>query len=104
MRAQQSSNLENVFELSDVNFTDKYQDSHTALALETARELGCTQAFLAGYDGYSGLSMGRKEKGLFKENEYLFNQLKNNGISLVSVTETQYEGMVQTSLYKFLNV
>ncbi|MGB0805817.1 MAG: aldolase catalytic domain-containing protein [Salibacteraceae bacterium] len=95
---------ESAFELSDVNFTDKYQDSHTALALETARELGCTQVFIAGYDGYSGLSMGKKEKGLFKENEYLFTQLKNNGISLVSVTETQYEGMTQTSLYKFLNV
>jgi 4-hydroxy 2-oxovalerate aldolase len=62
------------FELSKIDFTELYQDSHTALALQTAKELNAGKVFLAGYDGYSQDNISTKEQALISENEFLFSK------------------------------
>lgn len=92
--------LKNVaYELKEVTFTPKYQDSHTALAIQTALELGLSKVYVTGYDGYSGSSMGEKEQELFRENEGLFKSAVNAGLALISITPSQYDGLEEDSVY-----
>jgi 4-hydroxy 2-oxovalerate aldolase len=81
---------DNSFELGEVNFTDKYKDAHTSLALQTAINLRSKTIYLVGYDGYKKEQIDQKEQNLFKENEYVFEKIKNNCI-LYSVTPSEYD-------------
>lgn len=97
------SKLENrAYELQEVGFTDTLKDTHTALALQTARELGITQVYTIGYDGYSAASMGEREREFFRENEYLFAQVIQAGITLTSLTATNYEQLDQKSVFAYI--
>jgi 4-hydroxy 2-oxovalerate aldolase len=89
----------NAYELKDVSFTDNLQDTHTAIALETARELGLNKIYIVGYDGYAGASMGQKEQELFAENEYLFEKAKTSGLELISLTATSYSALRKDSVF-----
>jgi 4-hydroxy 2-oxovalerate aldolase len=93
---------ENIFELSTVDFTEKFQDSHTALALQTAKSIGVTNIYLAGYDGYAGDLIGEKEQDLIFENEYLFNALNKCDIRTVSITPTKYKILELQSVYSLI--
>ena len=77
------------FELKEVSFTDNFQDSHTALALQLSLELNAQNVFLVGYDGYKGSLISPKEQGLIHENEYSFSRIKGK-LALSSLTPTQY--------------
>jgi 4-hydroxy 2-oxovalerate aldolase len=90
---------ERSFELKAVNFTDMFKDSHTALALEAALELGISTVYVSGYDGYGGETIGEKEQDLFRENEHLFKQVKKHTASLVSITPTKYAELIEDSVY-----
>jgi len=91
---------DNAFELENVSFTNKYKDSHTALALQTALSLNVNNIFVAGYDGYSDHLMGDKEQELFKENEYLFQcAVKQLGDNIISLTPTKYNQIIKKSVY-----
>jgi 4-hydroxy 2-oxovalerate aldolase len=87
------------YELKEVSFTTKYKDSHTALAIQTALELGLRKVYVTGYDGYSGGSMGEKEQELFRENEELFEHAQKAGLELITITPSQYEGLGEDSVY-----
>lgn len=88
------------FELAEVSFTNKYEDSHTAIALQTAVELGASRIYVTGYDGYFGDTIGKKEQELFLENEYLFDKFsKKFSISLVSINLSLYGGLEKDSVY-----
>lgn len=88
------------FELSDVHFTTKYKDSHTALALQSLLALGVKTAFVTGYDGYGGEQISQKEQELFLENQYLFELIKEkHGVSLSSITSTNYTELIEDSVY-----
>jgi 4-hydroxy 2-oxovalerate aldolase len=89
------------FELPDVTFTDRFQDSHTALALQAALDHKATEVWIVGYDGYP-LTMGMKERDLFVENEYMFRKIKAAGIQLHTLTPTSYELLDAQSLYSEL--
>jgi 4-hydroxy 2-oxovalerate aldolase len=91
----------NACELSKVDFTDLYQDSHTALALQTAKELGATQVYLAGYDGYSQDTITLKEQGLIVENDYLFAKFREVN-RVTSLFTTKYTVDTQ-SVYALIN-
>ena len=93
---------DNAYELKEVSFTDKLKDTHTAIALETARELGLNKIYIVGYDGYTGASMGQKEQELFVENEYLFEKAKASGLELTSLTATSYAGLKKDSVFACL--
>ena len=70
------ASLEDVaFQLKEISFTTKYQESVTALAIEAALKLKIKNIYFAGYDGYSG-DITPQEMELFNENEYIFKRLK----------------------------
>jgi len=91
------------YELAKVTFTPLYQDSHTALALQTALELSAKTVYIAGYDGYDGL-VGENERMLTYENEYLLSQVINSepGIDIATITQTKYKGIKNKSVYRLL--
>jgi 4-hydroxy 2-oxovalerate aldolase len=92
------------YELTEVNFTEKYTDSHTALALQTAIELDVEDIFVAGYDGYNEGKIGDKERELFSENEYLFEQISSRkGGTIQSLTPTKYTKLIQSNIYSILS-
>lgn len=93
---------EQAYELSEVNFTDSFEDSHTALALQTAIELKVDDIFVVGYDGYNESKMGDKERELFNENEYLFEK-GNLEVGIQSLTPTKYSKLPQSNIYSLLS-
>jgi 4-hydroxy 2-oxovalerate aldolase len=90
------------YELTKVDFTEKYKDSHSALALQSVLELGLKDVYCVGYDGYQG-NISKKEQELFMENEYLFALAKVGLLRLVSLTETYYSELTTSSVYAELN-
>jgi 4-hydroxy 2-oxovalerate aldolase len=94
---------EKVYELPSINFTDALKDSHTALALQTALDLGVSQVYLVGYDGYLGQSITQLEKTLSEENEFTFsNFILNSRCLIYSITPTCYKGIKVKSVYEEL--
>jgi 4-hydroxy 2-oxovalerate aldolase len=92
--------LENqAFELKDVSFTDQLKDTHTALAIETARVMFINKLYIVGYDGYGDEAMGKKEQELFAENELLFNKAQQAGLELISLTSTSYSKLKKDSIF-----
>lgn len=88
------------FQLNQITFSDKYTDSHSAIALQTSIELGGTSIEIIGYDGYSNLISGDKEKELFVENEYLFKEyVKSTKVKIRALTLTSYSNLFQSSIY-----
>ena len=81
---------ERAFELRDVSFTEKFKDSHTALAIQSAIEIGVKSVLIAGYDGYPDESISSKEQALFSENEYLFRKATKSLIEITAITSTRY--------------
>jgi 4-hydroxy 2-oxovalerate aldolase len=90
------------YELNKVEFTDKLKDTHTSLAIQTARELGVETIYLVGYDGYAGKAMGTKEQELFAENEYLFDKAVENGHRVISLTATTYTIPEPDSIFPYI--
>jgi 4-hydroxy 2-oxovalerate aldolase len=91
------------YELSNVEFTDKYVDSGTVLALQTALDLGVKDIYLAGYDGYQDNVISQQERIWSQENEYSFDQfkkLKDN--TILCLTPTNYKNLVVQSVYSYL--
>ena len=91
------------FELASVTFSDLYQDSHTALALQTALEISANTIYIAGYDGYDGL-IGENERMLTQENEYLLARAVNENPEkeIATITATKYNGVKNISVYGLL--
>ncbi len=87
------------FELENISFTKLTQDSPTALAIQTAINLGISQLLFVGYDGYSGNNIGEKEQDLFMENELLFADARQAGLSLYSLNTTKYKELGSKSVY-----
>lgn len=87
-------------ELKEVTFTKVNKDTHTVLALQAAIDLGATQVFMVGYDGYMEGNISQQEKSLSEENELVFkdfNVIAEN--SIVSLTPTNYKGLDVQSVY-----
>lgn len=95
--------MDKSYELKEVTFTPLYQDSHTALALQTAIELSAKNIYIAGYDGYDGL-IGENERILTSENEYLLARIveKEPKTEIATITATKYKGIKNLSVYRLL--
>jgi 4-hydroxy 2-oxovalerate aldolase len=89
-------------ELADISFTDRYRDSHTAIALQTAIELGALEVYLLGYDGYAGLAPNSKEQDLAEENNYLLAKAAHLFRRFASLTATRYNTVQPLSVYQFI--
>lgn len=94
---------EQCFELENVEFTNKIADSHTALALQAALNLGAQEVFVAGYDGYQESAITQIERALVEENEYLFKAFAEyTKRDLLSLTPTRYESLAMKSVYSLV--
>ncbi|MFD2518540.1 aldolase catalytic domain-containing protein [Salinimicrobium flavum] len=90
------------YQLNEINFTDKFHESVTSLAIETALKLGVEKFFFVGYDGYTG-AIKTQELELFNENEYIFHSLKNNReFTPISLTPTQYDNLETQSVFALI--
>jgi len=91
------------FELSAVEFTDKYKDSHTALALQTAIQLHAKNIFVVGFDGYQNVPTSAKELTLTEENNLIFKSFNDfKGINIETLTPSNYKSLKEISLYRFI--
>ncbi|PKG43432.1 aldolase catalytic domain-containing protein [Psychroflexus sp. MES1-P1E] len=93
--------MTNAYELKEINFTEKYVDSHTAIALQTAVDFRITNIQLVGYDGYHG-NISKNEHDLFIENEYMFEKMRNK-IYVSSLTPTYYKNVDHQSIFALIN-
>ena len=91
----------NAYELTDVNFTDKYKDSHTAIALQTALDYGVNEIEFVGYDGYHG-QISKQEQDLFIENEYMFKAVSNMA-KVKAITPTYYSKIEHQSIFALIH-
>lgn len=98
-----SALIERSFELDTLSFTDRYIDSGTVLALQTALDLGVKEIFLSGYDGYQDTIITQQERIWSEENEYSFSKFKDlNDRTLISLTPTNYKNLNVQSVYSYL--
>ena len=80
------------YELVKIDFTEKYRDSCTAIALQVVIEMGVKKVYLVGYDGYQDIVLSQKERDLTLENEYIFFAFNEKyPFRLVSLTPTLYK-------------
>lgn len=91
----------NTFELERIDFVKEKYDSHTAIALQTAINLGAVNVYLVGYDGYSNGAAAKKDQELFLENTYLFDSVKSK-LKLTSLLPTEYKVIEIRSIYDLL--
>ena len=92
---------EKTYELENIDFTDLYKDSCTALALQAAMDMDAKNIYIAGYDGYQDMLLSQKERDLTNENEYIFSAFKNSFKGrFVSLTPTIYNDLHVESVYQ----
>ena len=96
-----SSVKTNTYELEEVEFTNLVEDSHTAIAIQTALNLGGSKIYLAGYDGYSGLSIAKKDQELFLENSKLFIDVSLR-LDLTFIVPSNYNNILSESVYSLI--
>jgi 4-hydroxy 2-oxovalerate aldolase len=91
------------YELDKYTFKTKLEeDSHTAIALQLAYDLGAVEINCIGYDGYSYSLADMKQQELFAENQMLFSKfMEQSGIKILSLTPTSYELEIN-SIYKWI--
>lgn len=95
--------LDKTFELAKIDFTNRYYDSCTTLAIETAIKLSNKNVYIVGYDGYPSSILSEKEMALTNENRSLFEDYhKFTGHKLVSLTQSLYDELEIKSIYQFI--
>jgi 4-hydroxy 2-oxovalerate aldolase len=91
------------YELRNIEFTAKYYDSCTTVALQTAACFSNGDIFIAGYDGYKGNVLSEKEVALVHENQLLFSEFKRfYKCSLLSLTPSLYKELNIKSVYQYI--
>ena len=91
------------YELPSIAFTKGFEDSCTALAIQTALNICNKNIYICGYDGYPGNVLSEKEVTLSNENMKLFNDFeKATGRKLISLTPTIYPELNVKSVYQFI--
>lgn len=91
------------FELPKIEFTNKYQDSCTTLAIQTALNICKGNIYIVGYDGYPGSVLSEKEVALSNENMALLQDYERfTGMKLKSLTPSLYPELEVESIYQFI--
>jgi 4-hydroxy 2-oxovalerate aldolase len=94
---------QSTYELPEIKFSKGYEDSCTALAIQTALNICNGKIFVVGYDGYPGSVLSEKEVSLSSENRTLFkNYEKVKGEKMISLTPTIYPELNVKSVYQFI--
>lgn len=91
------------FELEKIQFTNRYYDSCTTLAIQVALNLSKKNIYIVGYDGYPSSILSEKEMALTNENKSLFADFHAyTGHRLVSLTQSLYDELEVESIYQFI--
>ena len=91
------------YELNEINFTDRFKDAHTAIALQTAFELNPSLIEMVGYDGYLNKNIDNNQQELSIENQYLFKTFKSfSSLKLHSLTSSYYDELKRGSIFSKL--
>lgn len=91
------------FELASIDFTHGFEDSCTALAIQTALNLSDGDIYVIGYDGYPGSVLSEKEVTLSNETKTLFRDYeKSTGTKMKSLTSSIYPELDVVSIYQFI--
>lgn len=91
------------FEISSIDFTHGFEDSCTALAIQTALNLCNGNIYVVGYDGYPGSVLSEKEVTLSNETKTLFKDYERiTGVKMKSLTPSIYPELEVESIYQFL--
>lgn len=95
--------VKNTFELDKIEFTNRYYDSCTTLAIQMALNLSAKNIYIVGYDGYPSSILSEKEVALTNENRSLFADYRRfRGEKLVSLTQSLYDELQVESIYQFI--
>jgi 4-hydroxy 2-oxovalerate aldolase len=87
------------YELRKFTFLPKPEHSLTATALQCAIDLGVSDAYFAGYDGYTAGNISQRERDLFLENEAIFEAARTSGLNCHTLLPTKYENLQPDSVY-----
>ena len=88
------------YEIATIEFTHGFEDSCTALAIQTALNLSNGNIYVVGYDGYPGSILSEKEVTLSNETKTLFKDYeKCTGKSMMSLTPSIYPELDVVSIY-----
>jgi 4-hydroxy 2-oxovalerate aldolase len=91
------------FELPGIDFTDKYFDSCTAVALQTAALCCSGEIYTVGYDGYADSILLEKERVSIDENSFLFSAFKKrHNKKLTALTPSLYNELDIVSVYQLI--
>jgi hypothetical protein len=72
------------------HFQKKYELSTTAMAMDIADSLDVQEVMFTGYDGYTG-QVTRVQLELFEENQQIFDDAEEQGLTIFSITPTMYK-------------
>jgi len=92
---------DSAFQLKGGVYMSRFPESVTALAVETAKELGVKTFYFVGYDGYTQ-QIKPSELELFQENEMIFEMMETSGEQFSALTPTKYTRLHQESVYSYL--
>jgi len=91
------------YEIETIDFTVGFEDSCTALAIQTALNLSEGEIYVVGYDGYPGNVLSEKEVMLSNETKTLFTDYeKHTGGKMKSLTPSIYPELDIESVYQFI--
>ncbi len=91
------------YEIPSLDFTQGFEDSCTALAIQTALNVGKGNIYVVGYDGYPGSILSEKEVTLTNETKTLFRDYeKCTGGKMKSLTNSLYPELEVESIYQFI--
>lgn len=91
------------FEIASIDFTNGFEDSCTALAIQTAINICEGNIYVVGYDGYPGSILSEKEVTLSNETKTLFRDYeKSTGTKMKSLTSSLYPELEVESIYQFI--
>jgi 4-hydroxy 2-oxovalerate aldolase len=89
-------------ELKSIEFSNSSTDSPFVVALQTALDLGVSEIFLIGFDGYD-TALNQNQFVLLQENQNIINDiLKVDGLHVKSLSPTKYENIQLTSIYSLV--
>ena len=89
-------------ELEAITFTDATSDSPMALAIQAAIDLGATDIYLVGFDGYD-VNINQNQFVIANENQEVINDAVNiSGVEVKTFTPTKYKNIKVLSIYSLL--
>lgn len=96
------SEIQNIaYELQEINFMSNYPDTLLTIAFQLCADLGATEIFVFGFDGYD-MKTDEQMIEVSKENQLVIDAFLNKCNKIVSFLPTNYQGLQTTSIYSKL--